>query len=44
METDLNTPEVVQLLKQSTKQALEEQNQNLGSEILRLTQILGMTI
>jgi cysteinyl-tRNA synthetase len=44
METDLNTPEVVQLLKQSAKQALEEQNQNLGSEILRLTQILGMTI
>jgi cysteinyl-tRNA synthetase len=44
MENDLNTPEVIQLLKQSAKQALEEKNQNLGSETLRITQVLGMTI
>ena len=44
METDLNTPEVIQLLKQATKQALIEKNRNLGSEILRLTQVLGLTI
>lgn len=44
MENDLNTPEVIQLLKQSSKQALAEKNQNLGSEILRLTHVLGMTL
>lgn len=44
MENDLNTPEAIQLLKQSAKQALEEKNHNLGSEVLNLTKILGMTV
>lgn len=44
MENDLNTPEVIQLLKQSSREALTEKNHNLGSEVLRLTQVLGMTI
>jgi cysteinyl-tRNA synthetase len=44
MENDLNTPEAVQLLRQSARKALEEKNQDLGSEVLRLTGVLGLTL
>jgi cysteinyl-tRNA synthetase len=44
MENDLDTPEAVQLLRQSAKKALEEKNQDLGSEVLRLTSVLGLTV
>lgn len=43
MENDLNTPEAVLLLKHAAQQALKKQNQQLGSEVLRLAHVLGLT-
>ncbi|GCF07235.1 cysteine--tRNA ligase [Dictyobacter arantiisoli] len=43
MENDLNTPEALQLLKQSAREALDTRDKNLGAEVLRLTGILGLT-
>ncbi len=42
MEADLNTPEAVLLLRHAAKDALKAQDHNLGSEVLRLTQVLGL--
>ncbi|GCE26691.1 cysteine--tRNA ligase [Dictyobacter alpinus] len=44
MENDLNTPEATLLLKHAAQQALEENNSNLGSEVLRLAKVLGLTV
>jgi L-cysteine:1D-myo-inositol 2-amino-2-deoxy-alpha-D-glucopyranoside ligase len=42
MDADLNTPEAVLLLRHAAKDALKNQDSNLGSEVLRLTQVLGL--
>jgi len=42
MDNDLNTPEVVLLLKHAAQDALEHKNTNLGAEILHLTTVLGL--
>ncbi len=42
MDADLNTPEAVLLLRHAAKEALKNQNHNLGSEVLRLAQVLGL--
>ncbi len=42
MDTDLNTPEAVLLLRHAAKDALKDKNSHLGSEVLRLTQVLGL--
>ncbi len=42
MDTDLNTPEAVLLLRHAAQQALQDQNHHLGSEVLRLARILGL--
>lgn len=44
MEADLNTPEAVLLLRHAAKDALKAQDHNLGSEVLRLTQVLGLRV
>ncbi|GHO86676.1 cysteine--tRNA ligase [Dictyobacter formicarum] len=43
MENDLNTPEAVLLLRHAAQEALETKNCRLGSEVLRLTGVLGLT-
>src|SRR5579883_2087410 len=43
MDTDLNTPEAILLLRHASKQALQDQDLNLGAEILRLTAVLGFS-
>ncbi len=42
MDADLNTPEAVLLLRHAAKDALKNLDINLGSEVLRLTQVLGL--
>ncbi|BCL81901.1 cysteine--tRNA ligase [Ktedonobacteria bacterium brp13] len=42
MDNDLNTPEVVLLLKHAAQDALEQKNTNLGAEVLHLTTVLGL--
>ncbi len=42
MDTDLNTPEAMLLLHHASKDALKQQDQKLGSEILRLAHVLGL--
>ena len=42
MDTDLNTPEAVLLLRHAAKDALKNQDHNLGSEVLCLAQVLGL--
>ena len=42
MDTDLNTPEAVLLLRHAAQDALKNKDANLGSEVLRLTQVLGL--
>ncbi len=44
MDTDLNTPEAVLLLRHAAQQALQDQNHNLGTEVLRLAHILGLRL
>ncbi|GAC1403795.1 MAG: cysteine--tRNA ligase [Ktedonobacteraceae bacterium] len=42
MDNDLNTPEAVNMLRKAAQVALEEHNTLLGSEVLRLTKVLGL--
>jgi L-cysteine:1D-myo-inositol 2-amino-2-deoxy-alpha-D-glucopyranoside ligase len=42
MDADLNTPEAVLLLRHAAKDALKNSDSNLGSEVLRLAQVLGV--
>jgi cysteinyl-tRNA synthetase len=42
MDNDLNTPEAVLLLKHAAQEALEQKDSALGSEVLRLTNVLGL--
>ncbi len=42
MDNDLNTPEAVNMLRKAAQTALEEHNTLLGSEVLRLTKVLGL--
>lgn len=42
MDTDLNTPEAVLLLRHAAKDALKDRDHNLGSEVLCLAQVLGL--
>lgn len=42
MDNDLNTPEVILLLKHAAQDALEQKNTNLGAEVLHLTTVLGL--
>jgi L-cysteine:1D-myo-inositol 2-amino-2-deoxy-alpha-D-glucopyranoside ligase len=42
MDNDLNTPEAALLLKHAAQEALEQKNSALGSEVLRLSNVLGL--
>jgi L-cysteine:1D-myo-inositol 2-amino-2-deoxy-alpha-D-glucopyranoside ligase len=44
MDNDLNTPEALLLLKHTAREALEKQDLNKGSEVLRLATVLGLTV
>lgn len=44
MDNDLNTPEAVLLLRKAAKNALEARDVTLGSEVLRLSRVLGLTV
>ncbi|GCE19009.1 cysteine--tRNA ligase [Dictyobacter kobayashii] len=43
MDNDLNTADAILLLKHAAQDALKEKNRQLGSEVLRLTKVLGLT-
>jgi L-cysteine:1D-myo-inositol 2-amino-2-deoxy-alpha-D-glucopyranoside ligase len=43
MDNDLDTPSAIRMLRQSAQTAIEKRNSTLGSEVLRLTQVLGLT-
>ncbi|GAC1436620.1 MAG: cysteine--tRNA ligase [Ktedonobacteraceae bacterium] len=42
MDNDLNTPEAIHMLRKAAQLALEEHDRKLGSEVLRLTRVLGL--
>jgi len=42
MDNDLNTPEAVLMLRKAAQLALEGHDVTLGSEVLRLTNVLGL--
>ncbi|HTI15242.1 MAG TPA: cysteine--tRNA ligase [Dictyobacter sp.] len=44
MDSDLNSPEAVMLLRQASQEAVDTQNSELGSEVLRLAQVLGLHV
>ncbi|MDQ2907552.1 MAG: cysteine--tRNA ligase [Chloroflexota bacterium] len=44
METDLNTPEAILLLRQAAKTAIESRDINTGGEVLRLARVLGIPL
>ena len=44
MDNDLNTTEATLLLRHASQEALKTHNQNLGSEVVRLARILGLTL
>jgi len=44
MDNDLNTPEALLLLRQAAETAIANKDTHLGSEILRLTKVLGLTV
>ncbi|GCE05041.1 cysteine--tRNA ligase [Dictyobacter aurantiacus] len=43
MENDLNTPEAILLLRHAAQDALQGRDRQLGSEVLRLAGVLGLT-
>ncbi|GLV58306.1 cysteine--tRNA ligase [Dictyobacter sp. S3.2.2.5] len=43
MESDLNTPEAILLLRHAAQDALQGRDRQLGSEVLRLAGVLGLT-
>ena len=43
MDNDLNTPESTRMLRQSAQSAIQNDDTTLGSEVLRLTDVLGLT-
>ncbi len=42
MDNDLNTPEAILMLRKAAQTALDEHDIKLGSEVLRLTNVLGL--
>ncbi len=44
MESDLNTPEALILLKQAAEDVIANHNRNTGAEILRLAGVLGLRV
>ncbi|GAC1391565.1 MAG: cysteine--tRNA ligase [Ktedonobacteraceae bacterium] len=44
MDNDLNTPEAIHMVRRAAQTALEEHDVKLGSEVLRLTQVLGLCV
>jgi cysteinyl-tRNA synthetase len=44
MDDDLNTPAALDLLRHAAKQVTEDQNLATGTEILRLTSVLGLCV
>ncbi len=42
MDNDLNTPEAILMLRKAAQTALDEHDIKLGSEVLRLTSVLGL--
>jgi hypothetical protein len=44
MDNDLNTPQAVFLLRQAAETVVANHDLNTGSEILKLTQVLGLRV
>lgn len=44
MDNDMNTPEVILMLRHAAEDVIKEQDVNLGAEVLRLTTILGLCV
>jgi L-cysteine:1D-myo-inositol 2-amino-2-deoxy-alpha-D-glucopyranoside ligase len=44
MDNDLNTPEVMLMLRHSAEDTMKTQDTNLGAEVLRLTTVLGLCV
>jgi len=44
MDNDLNTPEVILMLRHAAEDVIKEQDVNLGTELLRVTAILGLSV